>query len=91
MIDKSTPMMPWYTFTPILPSCDPQDPANYTLLGDTPPESSESKLFVGAIQADDNAGLPNIDIMLRLEISNALELEIDTINVRLDDCNKCAN
>jgi hypothetical protein len=84
-------MMPWYTFTPILPSCDPQDPTNYTLLGDTPPDSSESKLFVAAIQAEDQAGLPHIDMMLRLEISNALELEIDTINVRLDDSNKCAN
>ncbi|UZJ63266.1 hypothetical protein OKW96_12135 [Sphingobacterium sp. KU25419] len=84
-------MMPWYTFTPILPSCDPQDPTNYTLLGDMPPKSSESKLFVAAVQADDNSGLPNIDMMLRMEISNALELEIDTINVRLDDINKCVN
>ncbi|MFD2904875.1 hypothetical protein [Sphingobacterium anhuiense] len=84
-------MMPWYTFTPILPSCDPQDPTNYTLLGDLPPQSSESKLFFAAIQADDNCGLPHIDMMLRMEIINALELEIDTINVRLDDRNKCAN
>ncbi len=83
--------MPWYSFTPVLATCDPYDSDNYTLLGDAPPKSSESKLFISAIQAEDNSGLPHIDFMLRMEISNAMELEIDTINVRLDDINKCTN
>lgn len=75
--------MPWYLFTPIDLSTDFADPKNYTLYGDEEPDRSEENLADYAIRADDNAGLPDISFFLELEISNALELKIDTDNVRL--------
>jgi hypothetical protein len=79
---KSTTSMPWYSLNH--GSTDVGDPNNYTLIGNNPPNCPSPKLYVCAIQAQDNNGHPILtDINLLIEIANDVNSRIDSNNVRL--------
>jgi hypothetical protein len=81
--------MPWYSFTPIPPSCDPNNPNNWTLVGPIPPPCPPPNNFLCAIQASDNMGKPIITVALSAEIAFALQNHVDTTNVLLFNVNRC--
>ncbi|MGJ1322848.1 hypothetical protein ACR780_09175 [Sphingobacterium faecium] len=73
--------MPWYSYIPGRTNvCDPN---NYTPVGSNPPNCPTSKLFLCAIQANDNSGHPIITCALICEIANALENRTESTNVKL--------
>ncbi|UZJ63248.1 hypothetical protein OKW96_12040 [Sphingobacterium sp. KU25419] len=63
--------MPWYSY--IAGRTDVSNPNNYTPNGSTPPSCPTTKIFLCAIQANDNAGKPILtNINLMIEIANAV-------------------
>lgn len=82
--------MPWYKYQP--PNCmycNPCDPINYILFGNTPPSCPAPKIYICAIQAMDNGGKPIITPSLCAEIIAALNNSADSTNVHLRATNKC--
>jgi hypothetical protein len=74
--------MPWYLY--IAGRTDVSDPNNYTPAGTLPPNCPANKLFLCAIQANDNSGQPVLNnINLFIEIANAVNNRTETTNVKL--------
>lgn len=73
--------MPWYIFTPVLPSNDPEEPNNWTLIGSPSTPCPKLDSFLCAIKADDNMGKPVITEALSAEIVTAINNKAETTNV----------
>ncbi|MGJ1322844.1 hypothetical protein ACR780_09155 [Sphingobacterium faecium] len=74
--------MPWYSY--IAGRQDSGNPNNYTYVGSTPPSCPSNKLYLCAIQAQDNLGAPDLtNINLFIEIANAINNRVESTNVKL--------
>ena len=75
--------MPWYIYNP--GATDVSNPNNYGGPLSSAPACPGANNFLCAIQANDNLGHPDLtgNIALFIEMANALNSRIDTINVKL--------
>ncbi|WP_400261335.1 hypothetical protein ACFX5U_15585 [Sphingobacterium sp. SG20118] len=73
--------MPWYVYN--AGGTNVSNPNNYILIGSTAPTCTSPKLFLCAIQANDNMGWPTVTNALILEIANAVNNVTESTNVKL--------